>query len=153
MNSNKKFLIISILSFLAVINASYLSYKAYFFRFIDPSGFSSFCDVSSLFSCTDVLRHPLSQIFGISFPWVALIVYPILFVLAYTGYLSSEKAYSRTKVLTILSLLGILFNSFIIYREIFFIHTYCILCLMCTFIIISIFGLSVSILRDVKYKM
>ena len=146
MSNKNKFLVISILSFLAFINASYLSYKAYFFRFIDPSGLSSFCDISKTFSCSEVLRHPLSQFFGISFPWIALIVYPILFIISYLGYKSGKRFLNYAKALVALSFLGMLFNGFIIYREVVYIHTYCLLCLLCTVIIISIFSLSVSII-------
>lgn len=148
MNNKRKFFVIMVLSFLAFINASYLSYKAYFFRFIDPNGLSSFCDVSSTFSCTEVLRHPLSQVFDISFPWIAFVVYPVLFIIAYFGYRSIKSCSCYAKTLVVLSGMGLLFNSFIIYREIAFIHAYCLLCLLCTVIIVSIFALSVSIVRN-----
>lgn len=135
------FLAIQILSALAFVNAAYLSYKAYFVRFVDPLGLSSFCDVSQIFSCTEVLRHPLSQVFGLSFPWIALVVYPAIFVLAFLGYRTLGRGY--IKALAALSFLGMLFNGFIIYREMAYIHSYCLLCLLCTLIIVTIFALSV----------
>jgi uncharacterized membrane protein len=137
-----KFLLIQVLSVVALINASYLSYKAYFVRFVDPVGLTSFCDFSSTFACTDVLRHPLSQVFGVSFPWIALLVYPVIFVVAFLGYRHAKVSYAKT--LAIISFLGMLFNGFIIYREAMFIHAYCLLCLLCTVIIVSIFAVSVS---------
>ena len=140
-----KFLYIQVLSVIAFINAVYLSYKAYFVRFVDPAGLTSFCDISSLFTCTDVLRHPLSQVFGVSFPWIAMIVYPVIFVVAYLGYKKLNKCYA--KVLVMLSFLGMLFNGFIIYREAMYIHAYCLLCLLCSVIIVSIFVLSLCILK------
>lgn len=145
-----KFLTICILSGIAFINASYLSYKAYLFRFVDPLGLSSFCDVSHTFSCTEVLRHPLSQVFGISFPWVAMVVYPVLFAIAYYGYKARGGGTGFAKVLAILSFLGMLFNGFFIYREAMYIHSYCILCLMCTVIIVSIFLVSLSMSRNTR---
>lgn len=148
MTNKYRFLAIIVLSFLAFINASYLSYKAYFFRFVDPNGLSSFCDISSTFSCTEVLRHPLSQVFGISFPWVAFVVYPVLFIIAYFGYRVTKDYSSYVKTLISLSFMGMLFNGFIIYREVVFIHTYCLLCLLCTVMIVSIFVLSVLIVRN-----
>lgn len=145
-----KFLLICILSVAAFINAGYLSYKAYLFRFVDPLGLSSFCDVSSTFSCTEVLLHPLSQVFGVSFPWVAFVVYPVLFVLAYLGYKKGEKGIVYAKVLMILSFLGMMFNGFFIYREAMYIHSFCILCLICTAIIVTIFGISVTMVRKAR---
>lgn len=152
MSNKYKFLVIIGLSFLAFINASYLSYKAYFFRFIDPTGLSSFCDISKSFSCTDVLRHPLSQVFDISFPWIAFVVYPVLLIIAYFGYRTVKTNSDYAKTLVAISCMGMLFNGFIIYREIKFIHAYCLLCLLCTVLIVSIFSLSASIVRNEKLR-
>lgn len=139
------------MSVVAFINAAYLSYKAYLFRVVDPQGLSSFCDVSSTFSCTEVLRHPLSQVFGISFPWVALAVYPVLFVLAYLGYRAGNNGIKYAKILMVLSLMGTLFNGFFIYREAMYIHSFCILCLMCTAIIVTILVISTMMVRKTKH--
>lgn len=147
MTPKQKLTIIIFLSGLAFVNATYLSYKAYFFRFVDPQGLSSFCDISGVFSCTEVLRHPLSQVFGVSFPWVAFVVYPVIICIAYFAYRKAHVCSCYIKTLAVLSGIGVLFNGFIIYREVIYIHSYCILCLICTVIIVSIFGLSLSILK------
>ena len=144
----QKYRLIIILSGVAIVNAAYLSYKAYFFRYIDPQGLTSFCDFSSFNSCSEVLRHPLSNVFGIPFPWVALMVYPILLGLAWYGY--KHQSYVQAKVIAVLSFLGMCFNGFIIYREILFIKAFCLLCFMCTLIIIAIFFLSVSLWKEAK---
>lgn len=143
----KKYLSILLLSFIAFINASYLSYKAYIF-IKDPLGLTSLCDINKIASCSEVLRHPLSQIFGIPFPWIALLVYPVIFALAFWGYKS--KNIFAAKAIAALSFGGVLFNGFIIYREIRFIHAYCLLCLMCSAIILAIHLLSWKILCDAK---
>jgi uncharacterized membrane protein len=144
----KKYQIIMVLALIALVNAAYLSYKAYYFRYVDPLGLTSICDFSKVNSCSEVLRHPLANVFGIPFPWVALVVYPILLGLAWYGY--KQQSYAQAKVLAGLSFLGMCFNGFIIYREIFFIHAYCLLCLMCTAIIVSIFFLSLSLVKEGK---
>lgn len=143
-----KYRTIIILAVIAIVNAVYLSYKAYFFRYIDPTGLTSICDFSKINSCSEVLRHSLSNVFGIPFPWIALLVYPVLLGFAWYGY--RHQSYVQAKVLATLSFLGMCFNGFIIYREIFFIKAYCLLCLLCTAIIISIFILSVRIVQEGK---
>lgn len=145
----KKSLIIIILCVVAIFNASYLSYKAYEFM---SSGLvsSSFCDLSQTSSCTEVLKHPLSRVFGIPFPWIALVVYPVLLALAIAAYRSDKIRCMR--IIQKLSFLGMLFNGFIIYREMFYIYSYCLLCLMCTAIIITIFALSTSEIKKVTGK-
>ena len=142
----KQYRTIIILAVIALANAAYLSYKAYFFRYVDPLGLTSFCDFSKFNSCSEVLRHPLSSVFGIPFPWVALAVYPILLGLAWYGY--RHQSYTQAKALVILSFMGMCFNGFIIYREILFIKAFCLLCFICTLIIISIFFLSLSLVRE-----
>lgn len=133
------------LAVVAIVNAGYLSYKAYGYHFAGQSELSTVCDAFGAGSCSDVLRNPLSLVFGIPFPFIALVVYPILFCIAWYGH--CRVSTMPAKVLAVLSAMGIGFNGFIIYREIFFIHQYCLLCLMCTVIIISIFILSFSMLR------
>jgi uncharacterized membrane protein len=141
----RHFFSIVTLSFLATVNALYLSYKAYYVRFIDPLGLSSFCDVSQVFSCTDVLRSSYSLVFGVSFPWVALAVYPLLATFAVYGMKTSSLMYMR--IIAYTSIAGLIFNLFIIYREMRFIHAYCLLCLVCTIIIATIASISWYSLR------
>ncbi|HCJ45569.1 MAG: hypothetical protein COZ86_04280 [Candidatus Moranbacteria bacterium CG_4_8_14_3_um_filter_41_13] len=147
----KKYRIIMVLAGIAIVNAMYLSYKAYIYHFINPYKLTTICDFSGWSSCTDVLRNPLSLVFGIPFPWVAFVVYPILLGLAWYGY--RKSSYVQAKVLTILSGMGMCFNGFIIYREIRFIHAYCILCLICTTIIVSIFILSLQLTQEGKNEL
>ena len=135
----KKFTIIIILSIIATFNAAYLTWKAY-------GGFGdwkSFCDINDRRSCANVVNHPAAYIGPIPFPAVALVVYPVLIAIAIMGlYCTTPKR--NYKILTFLSLGGILFNSYFIYQETFVIKAYCPLCLMCTVIIITIFALSLS---------
>lgn len=142
----KQYRVIIVIALIALVNAAYLSYKAFYFRYVDPLGLTSICDFSKVNSCSEVLRHPLANVFGIPFPWIALVVYPILLGLAWYGY--KHQSYTQAKVLAVLSFLGMCFNGFIIYREIFFIRAYCLLCLICTVIIISIFILSLSLIKE-----
>ena len=135
----KKFTIIIILSIIATFNAAYLTWKAYWLL---GEG-ASFCDINDRWSCANVVNHPATYIWPIPFPAIALVVYPILIAIAIMGlYCTSPK--KNYKILTFLSLGGILFNSYIIYQETFVVKAYCPLCLMCTVIIITIFALSLS---------
>jgi uncharacterized membrane protein len=128
----KKYLIIMVLSFVAIVNASYLSYIAF-------SEMDSFCDISEALSCSAALTNPATIFFGIPFPTIALIAYPIIFLIALWGY--KTKKSENFLYLILLSIGGILFNSYIIYQE-FLIGAYCPLCLMCSVIIVSIFIMS-----------
>jgi uncharacterized membrane protein len=93
-----------------------------------------------MFIHTEVLRSPYSIVFGLSFPWIALAVYPFLATIAVLGMKKASAMYMRT--IAYLATGGLLFNAFIIYREVMFIHAYCLLCLVCTVVIASIASLS-----------
>lgn len=126
----KKLIIIAILSFLASINAWYLTYSAYQLKAKLASW--SFCDISKTFSCSSIFNYDFARFWQIPFPSIALIVYPILFGLAIWWLKwNMKKAYLSILVLAIWWLS---FNSWIIYNE-YSVWTYCILCLICTVII------------------
>ncbi len=144
----KKYAYIMTLAGMAFINAAYLSYKAYVFQYVSKVDFSTFCSFSGTNSCSNVLASPYSLVFGIPFPWIALIVYPVLFFLAWQGF--RKSSYAQAEILAVLAGLGMCFNGFIIYREITIIHAYCLLCLLCSIIIITIFTLSLLLLREAK---
>ena len=77
----KKLIIIIILCIIAIFNAAYLTNLAY----SELAG-PSFCDINSTLSCNSVLAHPAAQFFGVPFPVIALVVYPILLIIAVLGY-------------------------------------------------------------------
>lgn len=133
-----------VLSVIAFANATYLTAKAY-----QRLPGSSFCDINSTFSCDIAMSHPAAYIGPIVFPAVAMLVYPILFLVAWFGYRAQkngaqngENGQKFYQTLTYLSGAGILFNSYFIYQETFVIGAFCPLCLLCTGIIISIFVMS-----------
>lgn len=144
-----KYLIILILALVGVFNAAYLSIPAYDYW----NGANSFalqampCDISETLSCSGILQNPRAIIFSIgdfkvAFPMIALVVYPILVLLALIGWFT--KKLCPAKALTAMAAGGICFNSYVIYQE-FVVGVFCPLCAMCTVIIITIFILSIMI--------
>ncbi|MDP2090248.1 MAG: vitamin K epoxide reductase family protein [Candidatus Gracilibacteria bacterium] len=150
MHRKTKLKIIIIISFIAFINAFYLSYdwifaveqtqSMYFLPANNITGGGSFCDINETLSCSAVLSNPLSQIYGIPFPLIALFVYPIIILVALLGYFKKIK--NTFKILLVMGLAGIMFNGYFIFQEIFNIGAFCPLCLMCSIIIITIATLS-----------
>lgn len=134
----KKLIAVIILSLIAVWNAWYLTKSAY--ELLENKNNSEWlipfaCDINSTFSCSGVFNHDFARPFGIPFSLIALFVYPLIILIA-----SLWLAWKLKKHFTILFYLwiaGFLFNSYFIVNE-FYVNTYCILCLMCTAIIITI---------------
>lgn len=144
----KKLLAIAILSVLAIINAGYLTYRAYEINIWTAK--AGICDINRVASCTNVLASPYSKIGGIPIPTIALVVYPIILLIAILGiYGVIQKPFH---ILAAMATGGIMLNGYFIYREIFDIRAYCILCLLCTAIIITIFTLSVIGIREESDK-
>lgn len=137
----KKYTIILILALVALGNAVYLSAKAYqLLNPVEGVTVSSGCDINATLSCTNVIIHPDTMIAGIPFPYLAVIVYPIIILLTLWGLKVATN--KPAKIINWVALGGILFNGYIIFQEVFFIHAYCILCIICTAIIVSIFGIT-----------
>ena len=141
---NKKLLAIIILSSIAILNAWYLTYQAY--SIILGAATTGFCDLNNFASCTNVLASPYSRIAGIPIPAIALVVYPIILLIALLWYYG--KLRKPFHVLLAMSIWGIIMSAYFIYQEIFNIGALCLLCLMCSVIILSIFAISASGLRE-----
>ena len=155
---DKKLITIVILSFLASINAAYLTYNAYILKASQNLFQISWlsvneniawfaCDINSTFSCSSVFTHDFAWTFWIPFSLIALIVYPIILIVAFLWI--KEKIKNVYKIIMLMVIGWIIFNWYIIVNE-YFVWVYCFLCLICTAIIIAIWGLSIIWLKE-KY--
>ncbi|MBX9809871.1 vitamin K epoxide reductase family protein [Candidatus Gracilibacteria bacterium] len=145
----KKYLIIAILAAIGIFNAIYLSIPAYeYWNGANSAALQMMpCDLSAKLSCSGILQNPRAIIFSIddfkvAFPMIAVVVYPILFLLALWGWFSHSSL--PAKILTGMALGGMCFNSYVIYQET-IVGVFCPLCAMCTVIIVTIFALSILI--------
>lgn len=139
----KKLSIVMAFCVIAIVNAWYLTKMAY-----SELSWPSFCDISDTISCSSVFNHTASQIFGVPFPVIALVVYPVLLLVAFLWY--KHKISSHRTWLCWLSLGWMLFNAYIIYQEAFVIKAFCPLCLLCTAIIIIIHILTYNNINQPK---
>jgi uncharacterized membrane protein len=112
MSSKTRYWIVIVLCVIALINAVYLTYHAYS---LSMSTGPSRCDVNDRWSCTNVLAAPESKIFGVPFPAIAMVVYPILLAIAGAGLTGRMR--HAWKRLAALSAGGMMFNGYIIFVE------------------------------------
>jgi uncharacterized membrane protein len=119
----KKLLItVMILASIAFGNAVYLTTQAYTLKakMAESIGtYASFCDINSTFSCSNVLLSPRAQFFGFPFPALAMVVYPIIFLVALLGYFGICR--KPFQILACMAIGGICFNGYFIYQEAFYI--------------------------------
>ncbi len=158
MHRKTKLKIIIIISLIAFCDAFYLWYdwifsveqstSMYFLPTSDISWWSSFCDINQTLSCSSVLSNPLSQIYWVPFPVIALFVYPIIILISLLGYFKKIK--KTFKILLAMWIGWVMFNWYFIYQETFKIGAFCPLCLLCSAIIITIATLSGTEVRK-KY--
>ena len=136
----KNYIIIAAIATIAAFNALYLTKLAY-------SHQESFCDINQTISCSAAINNPDLIFFGIPFPVIALVVYPIIILIALFSFYKKKK--EGFYILRVLALGGILFNSYIIFNE-YKMGAFCALCAVCSVIIITIFTLSHTQIS--KYK-
>lgn len=146
----KKLLTIIILSLIATWNAIYLTIGAYSLKsassvFTFSNNNSFVCDINSTFSCSEVFNNDFSWIFWIPFSAIAMVVYPLIIIIALLWYFKKTK--NHFKYLLIIWIAWILFNSYIIYNE-FVYNAFCILCLICTLILVIITILSICWIKE-----
>ena len=147
-----KLRIIALLWLAWTLDAAYLTNEAYkignkletFWNFWWKTIWMA-CDVNATFSCTSVFKEDFAWIFGIPFSWIALAVYPIIMLIAFLWL--KWKIKTPFKILLAMSIWGLVFNWYVIYNE-YFIWAYCLLCLICTAIIITVWALSIAWLKN-----
>jgi len=149
-----KLKIITLLWLAGTIDAAYLTNEAYkikdklqtFWNFWWEQIWMA-CDVNSTFSCSTVFKEDFAWIFGLPFSGIALAVYPIIAIIAILWL--KWKIKNHFKILLIMAIWGLLFNSYVIYNE-YLIWAYCLLCIICTAIIITVWSLSIAWLKNKK---
>lgn len=141
----KKLYTIVILAIISMWNAIYLTLSALKYRAWDTGKF--ICDINDTLSCSSLFSFDFSWIFGIPFPAIAMIVYPIIALIAILWILWKCK-----KTFAIILGLGIwwmMFNGYIIYNE-FQVWVFCPACLACSVAITTIAILSAIWLNEKK---
>lgn len=157
-NLDKKLLFIIALSIIATFNAVYLTYMAYtvtapwivwwwILWWVADTAYV--CDFNQTFSCSSVFSNDFAWLFWIPFSLIALFVYPIIIAVAFLWLIKKIK--SHYKIILAMAIWWVFFNGYIIVNE-YLISTYCFLCLVCTAIIITNWGLSIKWIRDNKIK-
>ena len=136
----KKLIMIILLALVGTGNAAYLTYYAYtskataaVFGWVWISQFA--CDVNDTFSCSSVFNESFAWILGIPFSAIALVVYPVLAIVALLWLLKKTK--NHFHILLTMAIWWLMFNGYVIANE-YFASVYCLLCLICTAIIIII---------------
>ena len=141
----KKLYAIIALALVSMGNAIYLTINAFQYKAGDTSKF--LCDINDTLSCSSLFEFDFSWIFGVPFPAIAMVVYPIITIIAILGVLGKCK--KTFQILLALGIGGMLFNSYIIYNE-FQVWVFCPACLACTVAITTIAVLSFLGLKDKK---
>ena len=147
-----KLYIIALLGLLWTLDAAYLTNEAYKIKntvkvFGQPDNLWFVCDVNSTFSCSSVFNENFAWILWLPFSEIALAIYPIFIIIAILAL--NKKLKNSFKIILIIAILWIIYNWYIIVNE-FMLWSYCLMCLGCTAIIITIWTLSIFWLKNEK---
>lgn len=110
---------VSFLSFLGIIDAGYITVKAF-------SGGSVVCPLTG--GCDAVLQSPYAQILGLPVALYGLFFYLTLFLVSFMYF--DRRSDTVLKALLLLPVVGFLFTLWFFYLQAFVIEAYCFYCLI-----------------------
>lgn len=132
------------LSFIGVVNASYLTYEHYneFENMTCPA-------MGSMVDCLKVNTSVYSRLMGIPIALLGVFYYSYIFLS--TIYLFFSKY--RNKIIKFnfaVSTFGVLFSVYLVYVQLGILHAICPYCMLSAFLTILIFGLDVGLFLNIK---
>ncbi len=132
MKSEKIYLFIKILASIGIVLASFLLCEQFFHPTFQP------CNLNSTINCDAVISGAVAKTMGIPTPLYGLVGYIIIITSSYL---------KKKKLLLGMATFGLLFCGWIAYKELFNLHVICPICILCDFIIVTIFILSINLNR------
>ena len=133
--NTKLYLVVKCLATVGIILALFLLWEQLFRPSFQP------CYVNNSINCDAVIKGAVAKTLGIPTPLYGLTGYIIIFFAA---------LYRKTKLLFSMTTFGLLFCLYIAYVEIIQLHVICPVCVLCDIDIISVFTLSLILLRKRK---
>ncbi len=132
---------IAIILIFSIITSSYLLYLHY-----APSG-SSFCNFNTTLNCDIVNKSIYAEIFGIPVALLSLITFT--FLLITLRHIRADYTSRKTKhrlVTLHMFILGFsaLFAGYLLYVEIYYLLTFCVLCILLDIFILLLFLLTIK---------
>jgi len=128
MTTPRIFAVIKILSLFGITLAIYLLWEQFFNPSFQP------CNLNNTVNCDAIINGAVSKTFGIPTPLIGLI--------GYISILISSIIKSK-KMLLVFTSFGLIFCLSIAYIELFKLNVICPVCIICQFLMISIFSLSI----------
>lgn len=124
--------IIQILALVGILLALYLLFEQ-----ITHSPFQP-CNINSFVNCNAIISGGVSKTFGIPTPLIGLTGYLVILLASLTR---------RKKLLLSMATFGLFFCLWIAYQELFLLHVICPVCILCQLDMISVFILSILLLK------
>ncbi len=135
MSSNKNFSIITILSIIGILLSIYLLVEQIFRPPFQP------CNINSYINCNAVISGEVSKTLGIPTPLYGFIGYIVIFL---------SSVYKKKEPLLATATFGLVFCLWIAFRELVQLHVICPVCIGCQLVMISVFTLSVLLIKSPK---
>lgn len=124
--------IIKVLAVIGMLLALYLLWEKYFHPNFQP------CSINAIVNCNAIISGKVANTLGIPTPFIGLGGYIIIFLAA---------LWKKSKLVFGMATFGVLFCLYIAYRELFQLHVICPVCILCQLDMISVWILSLLLLR------
>lgn len=125
--------IVRYLSVFGIVLAIYLLFEQFTNSSFRP------CNINSVVNCNAVISGAVSKTLGIPTPLYGLVGYTVIFLS--TFFRLRKTAFG-------MATFGLLFCLWIAYQELFLLHTICPVCILCQLTMISVFTLSIILLKQ-----
>ena len=130
MNTKTLYLLVKLLACIGIVLACFLLWEQLFHPAFQP------CQINSTVNCDAIVSGVVSKTFGIPTPLYGLAGYIVILTSAFLR---------KKKLLLSMTTFGLLFCGWIAYREFFQLHVICPVCIICDFVIVTVFILSITI--------
>jgi len=122
------FTVVVVLALIGLADSIYLSISH--FRIYTDIGYSSFCAISKSINCDTVSQSSFSILWNVPVPIWGVLGYMVVCMLLYKAWMQRHRQKDGWSLLQAISLLFCLYSTFLALISTYYVHSYCIMCIV-----------------------
>lgn len=122
------FTVVVVLALIGLADSIYLSLSHY--RIYTDIGYSSFCAISKSINCDTVSQSSFSILLNVPVPIWGVLGYAVFSMLLYNAWMQRHRQKDGWSLLQAISLLFCLYSTILAFISTYYVHSYCIMCIL-----------------------
>lgn len=122
------FTVVVVLALIGLADSIYLSLSHY--RIYTDIGYSSFCAISKSINCDTVSQSSFSILLNVPVPIWGVLGYVVFSMLLYKAWMQRHRQKDGWSLLQAISLLFCLYSTILAFISTYYVHSYCIMCIL-----------------------